>query len=161
MDNVRYRLQIHEDGTAEWSSVDGSGWYWTYTLLEDHVTWSTARFHSLSEPVGGPRELDDATYRWTYDGERLAFELVGEDQADRREALLARIFRPIEDPTVVMVATFDLDVGDRIRAWEAFVPAAEVGPDAYTSKTQFLGAVAAVPIEQGQPITPDVVVHTD
>ena len=157
VDNARYRLQLDEGGTSEWSDVLGNGWYWTYAVDNDVVTWSTAPFHSLSEPAGGPREFDDATYRWDYDGERLAFELIGEDAADRREALLARTFRAIEDPQVVMVATFDLDTGDPIRAWEAFVPAAEVGPDAYTSKVEYLGHVAAVPIAKGQPITPDLV----
>ena len=66
-------------------------------------------------------------------------------------------FRAIEDPRVAMVASSDLDVGDPIRAWDAFVPAAGVGPDVCTSETEYLGHVAAVPISKGQPITPDLV----
>ena len=158
VDNGRWMLEFDAGGTGEWSDVTGaSGWSFTYAVDDDVVIWSTDPFHSLSEAAGGPRHFDDATYRWDYDGERLAFELVGEDPSDRREELMKRTFRPIEDPRVVMVATFDLDAGDPIRAWEAYVPAAEVGPDTYTSKVDYLGHVAAVPIAKGLPITPDLV----
>jgi hypothetical protein len=157
VEDGRAMLEFHRGGSGEWSDVFGSGWFFTYAVDGDVLTWSTAPFHSLSEAAGGPRHFDDATYRWDYDGEWLAFELIGEDPSDRREELLKRPFRPIEDPRVVMVATFDLDVGDPIRAWKAFVPAAEAGPDAYTIKTEYLGHVAAVPIAKGQPITPDIV----
>ena len=157
VEDGRAMLEFHRGGSGEWSDVFGSGWFFTYAVDGDVLTWSTAPFHSLSEAAGGPRHFDDATYRWDYDGEWLAFELVGEDPSDRREELLKRPFRPIEAPRVVMVATFDLDVGDPIRAWKAFVPAAAAGPVAYTIKTEFLGHVAGGPIAKGQPITPDVV----
>ena len=107
---------------------------------------------------GLPSGWATATYRWDHDGERLAFELLGEDRSDRRKSLLGNhTFRSIDDPRVVMTASSDLDVGDPIRAWLAFVSAAEAGPDAYTSKTEYLGSVAAVPISKGKPIAPDVV----
>jgi len=116
-------------------------------------------FTSLWAAVGmGKIQCGPADYRWAYDGGLLTFELIGEDDCERRKtAMVNGPFQPIEDPQLVMVATIDLDVGDPIRAWEAFVPAAEVGPDAYTSKVDYLGRVAAVPIAKGQPITPDVV----
>jgi len=151
----REMLEYHGDGIgiAHSTGLDSAASF-TYAVDGDVYTavkggYATKR---VERDQRGP-----ATYRWDYDGERLAFELLGEDIDSRRKSLLSEnTFHSIEDPVVVMAAVSDLDVGDPIRAWDAFVPAAEAGPDAYTSKTEYVGHVAAVPISQGQPITPDL-----
>ncbi len=159
VDTGRVTLEFQGDGTgmthsAALNSTTPSTMPFTYAVdgnVYTAVKGGSAVLRVESKKVGS------ATYRWDYDGERLAFELIGEDTEDRRKSLLANnTFRSIEDPQVVMVATFDLDVGDPIRAWLAFVPAAEVGPDAYTSKAEYADRVVAVPIAKGQPITPDL-----
>lgn len=161
VDNGRWMLEFDEDGTAETSVVFGHDWRFTYAVDGDTFTWLGSEYSNLGGGADVAGESRDATYRWDYDGEQLAFESIGEDAADQRKTRMSYAYRPIEDPQVVMVATIDLDAGDPIRAWEAFVPAAEVGPDAYTSKVEYLGHVAAVPIAKGQPITPDLVAPTE
>jgi hypothetical protein len=157
----RVMLEFKKDGSGMTHSASfGTVTPLTYAVDGDVYTalkgpWDTVLGVALADidQPSGP-----ATYRWDYDGERLAFQSMGEDPSDRRVSLLqSNTFRAIEDPVAVMAASSDLDVGDPIRAWLAFVPAAEVGPDAFTSKTQYVRHVAAVPIAKGQPITPDVV----
>jgi len=157
VDNGRWMLEFQEDGNGETSDVADLGWSFTYAVDGDIFTWLGSEYSNLGGGGDLSGESRDATYRWDYDGEQLAFELIGEDAADQRKMRMSYTYQPIEDPRKVMVATFDLDIGAPIRAWEAFVPAAEIGPDAYTSKVEHLGHVAAVPISKGQPITPDVV----
>ena len=153
VDTGREMLEFYGDGTGlGHDPVFGTAPF-TYAIDGDVYTALTGG----AVPVDvTSRKHDPATYRWDYDGEQLAFDLVGEDANDRRKTRMWQTFRPIEDPMVVMVATSDLDVGDPIRAWPSFVDAAEVGPDAYTSKTEYADHVVAVPIAEGQPITPDL-----
>ena len=159
----RVMLEFRGDGTGRTHSAGlDSITPITYTVDGDVYTalqgpWETVLGVALVEEDPAS-DWATATYRWDHDGERLAFELLGEDRADLRKSLLGNYtFRSIEDPRAVMTASSELDVGDRIRAWLAFVPASEAGPDAYTSKTEYRGHVAAAPISKGQPITPGVV----
>ena len=152
VDTGRELFEFHGDGTGLTRDPVLTLGRFTYAVDGDVYTAGT--------PPGAlnPAEPDDygpGTYRWDYDGERLTFELI-EDPSDRRVTRLAKTFRQIEDPREVMVASRDLDVGDSVRAWLTFVDADEAGPDAYTSKAEYVGHVAAVPIAKGQPITPDL-----
>jgi hypothetical protein len=152
----RVMLEFHGDGFGMAHSL-GQGSTAPFSYAVDGDVYTAVKGGSAVKVVES-EQVSSATYRWDHDGERLAFELIGEDIDSRRKSLLSEYtFRSIEDPQVVMVASSDLDVGDPVRAWDAFVAAAGIGPDVYTNKTEYLGHVAAVPISKGQPITPDLV----
>jgi len=140
-------LEFHEDGTAITHRLgsEDSATPFTYAVDGDVYT------HIASE-YG-----DQPTYRWDYDGERLAFELIGEESCSVRKARYTNTFRSVEDPRVVVIAAGDYETGDTIYfAMLSAVPAAEAGPDAYTNARELTGRVAAVPIARGTPITPDL-----
>jgi|GEM_PF-2354849 len=160
VDTGRAMLEFHGDGTGTThSAMLDTATPFTYAVDGDVYTalkgpWVTVLGVALAEVE---QQCGPATYRWDHDGERLAFELIGEDTCERRKSLLqSNTFRAIEDPVEVMAATRDIEAGAPVWALLTFVPAAEAGPDAYTSKAEYLGHVAAVPISEGQPITPDL-----
>ena len=139
----RVMLEFHRDGTAMTHQL----------VLDDAVTPFT---YVVDGDVYTHIGDNQGTYRWDYDGERLAFELVGEETCSIRKARYSNTFRSIEDPRVVLVAARDLEVGDPIRAWLDFLPGAEVDPNASANLSDVSDRVAAVPISEGQPITPDL-----
>ncbi len=97
-----------------------------------------------------------ATYYWDYDGERLSFEVWGEDMRPERYNFYAEhTFYLVEDPVKVMVALFDAAPGQRVEFTGAFVSADEA-TDAITDRRDVLFRVAAMDIVAGQPITPDM-----
>ncbi len=140
-------LEFHADGTAITHTLtsEDSAKPFTYAVDGDIYT------HIASGYDHQP------TYRWDYDGERLAFELIGEESCSFRKARYANTFRPVEDPLVVVIAAGDYEAGDTINfPMLSAVPASETGPDVYTDARKLRGRVAAVPISKGQPITPDM-----
>jgi hypothetical protein len=138
-------LEFHGDGSAITHTLHAvdSAKPFTYAVDGDLYT------HIASE-YG-----DQPTYRWDYDGERLAFELIGEETCSVREARYSNTFRPVEDPRIVVVAAGDYETGDTIYfPMLSAVPASEACSDMYTNARELSGRVAAVPITMGQPITP-------
>jgi hypothetical protein len=150
LENKHLMLEFGGDGTAVKHDLADRTTSFTYAVDDDVYTWLTSA--NRNQRYGQP------TYAWDYDGTRLAFELLGEDAFDYRRWVYAEnTFERVEDPQVVVVAERDLDVGESVRPIRGYVPAAEVGPDAYISMMDVVGYVAAVPISKGQPITSDVV----
>ena len=158
-------LDFDDDGTGstryvvhDWDSGETGVWdiALTYAIDGDRYTELTADVPPDAAVDGPP------TYRWDYDGERLAFvELLGGDEMDcQRRVYRNNTYRPIEDPRMVVVAASDIEAGDPIpdrKIQLAFVAAAELGPRLYLDPELFLGSVPLAPIAKDEPITPDLV----
>jgi hypothetical protein len=151
VENPDMLLEFQEDGTGVSHNLSPA-WYHhtTYAVDGDVYTWLSADWDW--EPHG------QVTYAWDYDGERLTFEPMSEDpERWRRWVYTANTYVPVEDPRIVMVAATDIGVGEPVYARRAFVASAVAGPDAFTRLHELIGPpVAAVPISEGQPITPDM-----
>ena len=143
-------VEFNEDGTCRWHR-----YLWdnacTYAVAGELFTETTF------EPRGGQPQVP-ATYYWDYVGERLAFELWGEDMDAGREDALSNTFRLVPDPREVVVAIRDIPAGDPVhQRWTILsIVSAEAGSDALTYVPDVHGSVAAVPISKGQAITPDL-----
>jgi hypothetical protein len=92
VENPDMLLEFHEDGTGVSYNLSPA-WYhsFTYAVDDDTYTWLSADWDW--EPYGQP------TKTWTYDGELLAFESLGEDRATYRDwVYAANTCTPVEDP---------------------------------------------------------------
>ena len=142
-------VEFDEDGTCGWHEYSRDV-PCIYAVRGDLFTEMAFEWPSGVQAPG--------TYYWDYDGERLAFEVWGEDPNWRRYNKLSNhTFRPVPDPREVVVAIRDIAAGDPVRQrWTtlSIVSAAEAGSDALTYVPDVFGGVAAVPISMGQPITP-------
>jgi len=143
-------LEFTTDGTCRWVALDG---FWerpcTYATNGDLFTEMTFEWPD------GPQV--PATYYWDWDGERLSFELWGDDlQPSRYGAYAGHPLRLVEDGRVVYAATSRIAPGTLVAATRRFLPADELPPDAIEDLSEFRGRAAAVAIERGQPITPDM-----
>ena len=153
VENPDMLLEFHEDGTGVSHNLSPA-WYhcFAYAVDGDVYTWLSADWDW--EPYG------QTTMTWTYDGELLAFESLGEDRAPYRDWVYeANTYAPVEDPRIALVAAWDVEVGERVYAVRAFVATSAAGPDAFTRLYDLIDigpAVAAVPISEGQPITPSL-----
>ena len=155
VENNYLLLVWNEDGTGEAHDVFEG--YFVPIIYATHGDLYTEMKHEAA----GERQVP-ATYYWDFDGEHLTMELWGEDPLAHRNTMYAdQTWTPIEDPQAIMVAAIDIGEGASIAEWQmqqGFVPAAEVGPDTLTVTSEVVGAVAAVPIAKGQPVTPDMLV---
>ena len=153
VENPDMLLEFHEDGTLVSHNLSPA-WYHhnTYAVDGDVFRWLSGDWDW--EPYG------QAAKTWAYDGERLTFERLDEDRAPHRDwVFAANTYVPVEDPRIALVAAWDVEVGERVYAERAFVAMAAAGPDAFTQLYDLIDigpAVAAVPISEGQPITPSL-----
>jgi len=152
-----YRLiEFDEDGTGSYRDAVG-GWDMALTYAVDGDLYTELTVEAV-------RAESDATitYRWDYDGERLAFvELVSGEEAF---VYSDNTYRPIEDPRIVVVAAIDIEAGEPILDWKmqrGFVPTAELGPKLYFDPDEFVGGVPLAPVAKGQPITADLIVPAE
>lgn len=149
-----YALQFDEDGSGRALISDRWDVPMTYAVTGDLFSEMTFSYG----PTGDPRV--PATYYWDWDGERLTFELWGEElRPTRYSTYTENTWRLVEHPRFVVVAVSDIGAGDKIFgrfAQLGAVPAAEVGVDAFTDPGDVAGSFAAVPISKGQPFTPDM-----
>jgi hypothetical protein len=150
LENPEKVLEFNADGTARSFMPGRSEARFTYGVTED--LYAEMTFSMLGSDPKAP-----ATYHWDWDGELLSFKLWGEDHLWNRHFTYAEnTWAPVEDPRVVVFATSDIEVGDKVfrrMAQLRVVPAAEVG-DAFTDTADVAGRIAAVPIAEGEPITP-------
>lgn len=139
----------------------GTGHYFSSTAPEKNSSFlyaSDGDVYTTEGLIVGSDRYNVPTYRWTFDGEQLAFELLGEDSDPARVWLhTENTFRVIEDPVIVLTAMYDYDADDRVHGIRVFVPAAEAPAEALKDRLAIRGHVATGPISQGQPITPDLV----
>jgi hypothetical protein len=162
-------LEFDDDGSGssryvahDWDEGATGAWDVALTYATDGD-----RYTELTADVPPDAGVDEPpTYRWHYDGGRLAFvELLGGDEMDcQRRVYRNNTYRPIEDPRMVVVAAADIEAGDPIPDWKiqlAFVAAAELGPRLYLEPELFLGSVPLAPIAKGEPITPELVTTAD
>jgi len=150
-------VTFRDDGTCHWDFTPGvgAGMPCTYAVDGDLYTetgyeWEATKQHA------------PATYRWTYDGDLLTFELVGEDQFTYRRAQYEeQAYRFVPEPRIAVLAAFDIAAGTELVAGHTVplvVPGADVPADAFIDKDLVAGRVAASDIPKGEPITPDLLV---
>ncbi len=148
-------LEFHEDGTGMYFEHPGSFEVpFRYGVSGD--VWTEMTHDS---PLSSDRQVP-ATYHWTWDGEFLSFELWGEElNPGTRGATFKSDFRLLPGSRVVVVPFLDLPAGEAISSVLLsldIVPAADVDPEAFTSRADVVSHTTAVAIEQGQVITPDL-----
>ena len=97
-------VEFNADGTCRWFSADLS-LPCTYVVIGDLLTEMTA-----DRPGGGPKV--PATYTWDYDGERLAFEVWGQDPNAARLASYAdHTYRPVGETVPLQAPATDFPTG--------------------------------------------------
>lgn len=146
-------VEFNTDGTCRWFSPRDR-WSMACTYASNGNLFTEMTFDYPS----GPQV--PATYYWDHDGERLSFELWGEDMRPSRLASYAdHTYSLVESPREALLATADFAPGDRVVTIRSLAPAAEIGPAAfgYDDLYEVSRTVAAVPILKGQPIAPDMV----
>ena len=133
-----------EDGS--WSNAFGDSG--TYLVDGDRYTEATHDWRSLSP----------ATYRWDWDGWQLTFEVVEDDYDGRMSYYTEQPWVRVQDAREVLLAATDLAPGESVATTLSRVPAAEAEPSAFAHADRRVvsASLAAVPIEQGQVITPDL-----
>ena len=147
-------IELHDDGIGRVVEADD--------MFEVDFTYATlgnlwTDMHT--QTVTGER-LAPGTYFWDFDGERLSFELWGEDVVAGRKAIMEdSTWSLVHDPTLVVVATRDIPVGEVVYANAGslrVLPATEVGPGAFTDPREVSGHIATVDITAGQPLSLDL-----
>jgi hypothetical protein len=146
-------IEFHDDGSGRTRETDvGTDVGFTYAAQGNLWTEMT------HDPTAG--RLVPATYFWDFDGERLTFELWGEDLEPFRKAVMDdSTWTFVPDPRVVVVAARNIPAGETVYANASslrVLPAAEVGPGAFSDRREVSGHIAAVDIVAGQPLTADL-----
>lgn len=153
IENPDRGLEFGEDGTGRAFDPSMSA-HLHYGVSGDLYTEMAFEYSGSK----GEAPMTPGTYYWDWDGEQLTFELWGEDLRPSRKSFYTKnTFALMEDPRPVVVASWDIDVGEPVFGEVAYVPSAEAGPDALRWVYDIAGPrLAAVPITEGQPITPDM-----
>jgi hypothetical protein len=154
-----YFVEFNDDGTCRWANHRyGESWDCTYEVDGDLYTETTNNSGEKGYVVAGPVPPPPVTFRWAYAGEFLGFELVGEDPNSWRRAFYEdQVYRFVPEPCEVVLAGYDIAAGtELLRAHTELrvVPGAEAPADALSDRDLATGRIAAVPITEGQAITP-------